>query len=259
MVHGQIVAEIPALRRYAACLTGSIAAGDRLIGKALRAILAGQVHLVPLAGMRLALLRALHEAWEPAEEAGSVATPADDRPNAGRLIQLLPPLTRAAVILTRSEHLSAAEAAFVLRVEPAEIHYRLQAAEQEFERVMARRVLIVEDDVFTAIDLEDLVTSLGHRAIGPAMTRTQAVHLAMREEPDLILSDVRLDEQNAGIDAIREIRDRMNVPVIFLTAYPDCFADRAILDNSYVIPKPFSDSMVSSIITNALRVAPAEH
>lgn len=259
MFSGQITRQVPSLRRYAGCLTGSTAAGDALVSVALQGILAGEVEFRPVAGVRLGLLRALHDVWKAAE--GRAGPHRDDAISCriARLFRLLAPMTRAVVALTRLEGLSVIETAFVLRMEGQEVHYRLQEAERELERVLARRILIVEDDAVTAIELEDLVMSLGHSAIGPAMTRSEAVSLAMQEEPDLILSDVQLDDWNAGINAMQEIRYRMNVPVIFVTAYPAHFADRAILDNSYVVPKPFSDGMMMNAITNALRLSPAGH
>lgn len=257
MLQGEITRQVPILRRYAGCLTGLPADGDALVTAVLAGILSGELELTTIAGPRLGLLRALHDFWRPGDDVSGPALPDDPNlPRASRLLQLLPPLARAVTILTRGERLSTAEAGFVLRMEPAEVQLRLQVANRELARVMARRILIVEDDAITAIDLEDLVTSLGHRAIGPAVTRKEAVSLAMQEEPDLILSDVQLDERNAGIDAVREIRCRLNVPVIFVTAYPDHFADRVILDNSYIVSKPFSDGMISSMITNALRLGP---
>lgn len=255
MFQGEITREIPSLRRYAGCLTGSTPDGDALVTSVLSSILSGELELPRIAGARLGLLRALHDVWRAGDPSTGPAAPGDlDPPRTSPLLQLLAPLPRAATILARGEGLSLTETGFVLRMEPAEVQFTLEAANRELARVMARRVLIVEDDALTAVDLEDLVISLGHRAIGPAMTRVEAVSLAMQEEPDLILSDVKLEDRNAGIDAIREIRCRMNVPVIFVTAYPDHFADRVILDNSYVVPKPFSDGMISSMITNALRL-----
>lgn len=253
MLTGQITRRVPSLRRYAGCLTGSAARGDALVFSTLAAVLGGRVEFRLVAGPRLALLRALHEMWDPAEDPRGCDLPG----SAVRLLQLLAPLARAAVMLTRLEGLTTVEAGFVLRIEAREVQYRLQQAERELAKVLARRVLIVEDDAFTALELEDLVTALGHSAIGPAMTRDEAVSLAMQEEPDLILSDVQLDERHAGISAMEEIRYRMNVPVIFVTAYPANFADRVILDNSYVVPKPFSDGAMMSAITHALRFSPS--
>jgi len=246
---GQITRQVPSLRRYAGCLTGSAARGDALVFSTLAAVLSGRLELRLIAGPRLALLRALHETWNPDDDQRGCHLPG----SAARLLRLVAPLARAAIMLTRLEGLTRVEAGFVLGIEAGEVEYRLQQAERELAKVLARRVLIVEDDAFTALELEDLVIALGHSAIGPAMTRDEAVSLAMREEPDLILSDVQLDERHAGISAMEEIRYRMNVPVIFVTAYPANFADRVILDNSYVVPKPFSDGAMMSAITHALR------
>jgi CheY-like chemotaxis protein len=241
---------VASLRRYAACLVGSNEDGDKLVADVLQRVLEGEMQLDQSAGMRLAMFRALHEIWI-IEEVSARAT-GRRRRHADMMLRLLSPIRRAVLILVRLEAFSEEEASFILGMDVRDIRCRLHEAEEELDRVIARRVLIVEDDLLNGLDLEDLVTSLGHSAIGPAVTPREAVDLAMQEQPDLILSDIRLGDHPSGIEAVQEIRHRLNVPVIFVTGYPKYLNDRAIIENSYVVAKPYSSRAMASCITTAL-------
>lgn len=251
MLRAQIVDDVASLRRYAGCLIGSNEDGDKLVAEVLQRVLDGETELDQTAGMRLALFRALHEIWI-VQEMSVRARGGKRRRHGDMILRLLSPIRRAVLILTRLEGFSEAEASFILSMDVRDIRCRLHEAEEELDRVIARRVLIVEDDLLNGLDLEDLVISLGHLAIGPAVTPREAVDLAMQEEPDLILSDIRLGDLPSGIDAIQEIRHRLNVPVIFVTGYPRYLTDRAIIENSYVVPKPYTSKAMASCITTAL-------
>jgi DNA-binding NarL/FixJ family response regulator len=62
-------------------------------------------------------------------------------------------------------------------------------------------VLIIEDEPIIALDLENLVTELGHHVVGTAATRDEAVRKALAEKPGLVLADINLGEGGSGIDA----------------------------------------------------------
>jgi CheY-like chemotaxis protein len=83
------------------------------------------------------------------------------------------------------------------------------------------QVLVVEDEAIVAIDLQYKLEALGYSV--PSVTRSgeQAVEFAAELNPDLVLMDIRLVGDLDGIDAARQIRDRLDVPVVFLTAYAD--------------------------------------
>jgi CheY-like chemotaxis protein len=83
------------------------------------------------------------------------------------------------------------------------------------------KVLIVEDEFFIALDAEDQVRSLGHTVVGTAVSAEQAIQLAGREKPDVVLMDIRLVGPADGITAALEIRSRYGVEAIFLTANTD--------------------------------------
>jgi two-component system, response regulator PdtaR len=88
-------------------------------------------------------------------------------------------------------------------------------------QMVALRVLIVEDEFFIALDAESQVTDLGHRVVGIAVSADQAIELAGRERPDVVLMDIRLSGARDGIEAATEIRARFGVESIFVTANTD--------------------------------------
>jgi len=83
------------------------------------------------------------------------------------------------------------------------------------------KVLIVEDEFFIALDNQEQVENLGHTVVGIAISADQAVSMAEREKPDVVLMDIRLDGEADGIDAAAEIRDRLDIASIFVTANTD--------------------------------------
>lgn len=83
------------------------------------------------------------------------------------------------------------------------------------------RVLIVEDEFFISLDTKRLLQTLGHVVVAVAVTADQAVNIAERERPDLVLMDIRLIGTRDGIDAADEIRSRLGIGSIFVTANTD--------------------------------------
>jgi CheY-like chemotaxis protein len=111
------------------------------------------------------------------------------------------------------------------------------------------RILVVEDEPIVALDLTATLTDLGYTVAGQASSGEEAVRSALELAPDMVLMDIDLDARYAGIVAAREIRQRLNIPILFATAYDD----EATLHQAQVVEpyayllKPFSD--------RALRVA----
>jgi two-component system, response regulator PdtaR len=83
------------------------------------------------------------------------------------------------------------------------------------------RVLIVEDEFFISLDTKALLQTLGHVVVGIAVSADQAVSFAEREQPDVVLMDVRLIGARDGIEAAEEIDSRFGIPSLFVTANTD--------------------------------------
>jgi CheY-like chemotaxis protein len=86
--------------------------------------------------------------------------------------------------------------------------------EQKVPRAL--RILIVEDEMFVAMDAEAILTEAGHQVVGIAPSADDAVSSAAHLGPDVVLMDVRLQGQRDGIEAAAEIRSRFGLPVIFV-------------------------------------------
>lgn len=84
----------------------------------------------------------------------------------------------------------------------------------------ATRILIAEDNDLVALTLEEQLKGLGYEVIGIARSGTEAINLANRLSPDLIIMDIRMPEME-GTEAAAIIKDQRPVPIIMLTAYAD--------------------------------------
>ncbi len=123
---------------------------------------------------------------------------------------------------------------------------------RELAADIAADVLIIEDEPLIAMDLEELVENLGHSVTGIARTRREAVELASARQPGLILADIRLADMSSGLDAVNELLQSFEVPVIFITAYPEQLLTGERPEPAFLITKPFRPATVSAVISQAL-------
>ena len=245
----QILRQAPYLRRYARALTGAQAAGDGLVQRMMEGLLAGSVKLEPTLPLRTALFQALLATWRaevtPSAEAGRESG-ADQR------LQTLDPEGRAALLLVSMEGFDVAEAAVVMGLDQAGLVERVARAQAALEAELSSHVLIIEDEPIIALDLTRLVRELGHRVAGVAATRDEAVALAMETRPGLVLADIRLADGSNGMDAAAEILKSLDVPVIFITAFPEHLLTGERPEPAFLITKPFREEAVKALIGQAL-------
>ncbi|MDP8267670.1 MAG: response regulator [Candidatus Tenebribacter davisii] len=81
------------------------------------------------------------------------------------------------------------------------------------------KVLVVEDEMFTAKNLCKELLDLDVEALKPVATGEEAVEVALKEIPDLILMDIKLADKMDGIEAARKIKERSGIPIVFMTGY----------------------------------------
>jgi CheY-like chemotaxis protein len=113
-------------------------------------------------------------------------------------------------------------------------------------------VLIIEDEPVIAADIEALVKELGHTVVDIAATRTEAVDAVARKQPGLVLADIQLADGSSGIDAVKDILARFDVPVIFITAFPERLLTGERPEPTFLITKPFQPETVKAAIGQAL-------
>ena len=245
----QIVRHAPYLRRYARALTGSQAEGDALVQATLESLLSGEMALSADLPLRAALYQALHARWrgQPMSALGEGSSlGADQR------LQTLPPDQRAALLLVSMEGFSPAEAGLIVQVSPERLEALLGQAEADLQRQLTTEVMIIEDEPIIALDLTRLVLDLGHRVTGVAATRDEAVALARRTAPGLVLADIRLADGSSGMDAAADILASFDIPVIFITAFPEHLLTGERPEPAFLITKPFREEAVKALIGQAL-------
>ncbi len=117
------------------------------------------------------------------------------------------------------------------------------------------RVLIVEDETLIAEELTDRLSRLGFSVIAAVSSAEEGVAIATTERPDLVLMDIRLKGEKDGVQAVEEIRQQVDVPIVYLTAYSDRLTvDRAkATEHDGFILKPFQRRELQSTIEVAMQ------
>ena len=222
-----LVRALPYARRYARALCGGQERGDALVTGAVRALLAAEQS--PDGETRLALYR------EITARTGETAPSADNFGLEGALTQN----QRRLLLLTSLEEVPLAAAADLLGLGVEEADRLLGSARDQLRSAAATDVLIIEDEPIIAMDIEELVASCGHRVVGVAATEADAVAIAERSRPGLILADINLGAGGDGTSAVSRIMRSHYAPVIFVTAYPERLLTGEALEPAFVITKPF--------------------
>ncbi len=252
----RLAPHLPYVRRYARALTGDQATGDNYVRVALEALAAGEAQLDSGLTPRVALYRVFHAIW--CSTGAQLEAPDDGEHDdtAHRLLRIAP-RSRQAFLLTALEGFTPSEAAQILDTDFEEVERLIGEAQTEIDAELATDVLIIEDEPVIAADIEALVRELGHSVVDIAATRREAVDAINRKTPGLVLADIQLADGSSGIDAVKDILARYNVPVIFITAFPERLLTGERPEPTFLITKPFQPETVKAAIGQALFFHPA--
>lgn len=251
---------LPYLRRYARALTGSQASGDAYAAATLEAILEDRSIFDGALSAKVALFRAFHMIWSTAGAplADTDVEDAQERRAQAHLGKLTPN-TREALLLHTVEEFRFDEVGQIMQIPAEEAEELVEIAMAEMQSSIVGSVMIIEDEAIIAMDIQSIVTGMGHRVTGKARTRDQAVELGRAEPPDLILADIHLADGSSGIDAVNELLgDLGNIPVIFITAFPERLLTGERPEPAFLITKPYAEEQVRSAVSQAMFFASTE-
>ena len=256
----RLAPHLPYIRRYARALTGDQRTGDNYVRVALEALAAGEKSLDNRLSPRVSLYHVFHTIW--CSTGAQLESAADDdgsgRPeDAAHRLMRIAPRSRQAFLLTALEGFTPSEAAQILDTSFDEVEQLISEAQAEIDAELATDVLIIEDEPVIAADIEALVRELGHDVVDIAATRKEAIDAAMRKRPGLVLADIQLADGSSGIDAVKDILGRFDVPVIFITAFPERLLTGERPEPTFLITKPFQPETVKAAIGQALFFHPA--
>jgi DNA-directed RNA polymerase specialized sigma24 family protein len=231
---------LPYLRRYSRALTGSQTSGDAYVAAVLEALIA-DVSIFPEASSdRVALFQLYTKLFG----SSSVLIPEPVSPfawekRASINLASVSPLARQAFLLVSVEGFRSSEAAEVLDTTESGMNQLLERASEEISRQVATDIMIIEDEPLIAIDIEQMVESLGHTVTGIARTRDEAVALFKATRPSMVLADIQLADGSSGIDAVNDILKNTAIPVIFITAFPERLLTGERPEPTFLVTKPF--------------------
>ncbi|MEZ5906830.1 MAG: response regulator [Geminicoccaceae bacterium] len=248
---------LPFMRRYARAVTGDQARGDQAVARALKDFL-GSAASGETTDYRLDLFRALHQSWRqwPTESASATGTSDSELLDGTTVLETrlhdLAPAYRQALLLTTLENFNRAEVAHVMAVGEGEVDALLDEAKAELRRQPPSRVLVVEDEPVIALDIATSLEGNGHTVVGIATTHRQAVNMTRQHHPDLILADIRLADESSGLEAVHEILREAELPVVFVTAYPERLLTGTRPEPTFLVTKPFDADTLDVTISQAL-------
>jgi len=220
-----LIRALPYARRYARALTGSQTRGDAMVADSLRDLLAGETDP---GDARHGLYHAVTRRFDGLNTLKTSFM-------TGGLSQT----QRELLLLTSLEEVPIRAAAEIVQLPQADAEAQLADARAHLRAGAATDVLIIEDEPIIAMDIEELVQNCGHNVVGVATSEAEAVTLAKRYKPGLILADINLGIGGDGTAAVARIMQHHYAPVIFVTAYPERLLTGEDLEPAFVITKPF--------------------
>ncbi len=238
--------ELRNLRRYAYCILGNRRLSDIAVETALNSLVSEVKAVSGRAISRLDLYRKVNEA--------SVSCPGNVSAAPGSWLyaqfQRLSREQRQIAALKSVIGLPYTDIASIMDMgENAVRRIYCEALLQLREKPAA--VLIIEDEVFIALDLQQIVRNLGFSVAGIAKNRAEALRIAGLSKPKLILADYRLRD-DTGVEVVKAIRQQLDTNVIYVTSHPDEVAAACDGDNDLVIAKPFNPRALAAAVQTHL-------
>ncbi|MGR3496888.1 response regulator [Citreimonas sp.] len=248
----RLARHLPFLRRYARALTGTQSSGDAYAVATLEAVLQDRSVLKEGLEPRVALFRAFHMIWTSAGTPVEASDTTLERAAQNHLNHLTPN-SREALLLNTIESFTTHEIGQIMDISTDEAREIIDIAHHEMHDSVSGKVLVIEDEAIIAMDIRAIVTSMGHHVTGVGQTHRKAVELGLQDYPDLILADIQLADNSSGIDAVKELLETVgNIPVIFITAFPERLLTGDRPEPAFIIPKPYSERQVKSAVSQAM-------
>lgn len=249
----RIAAHLPFLRRYARAITGTQTSGDAYVAATLEALIADVGAFPAASNDRVALFKLFSAIFGSA----NVTIRPTDSPfawekRAASHLSAMPVRERQAFILAAVEGFTPDQIGEILDVAREEVPALLEEAADIVSRQVATDIMIIEDEPLIAMDIESMVEELGHSVTGIARTHAEAVELFNRHRPGMVLADIQLADGSSGIDAVNDILRTANIPVIFITAFPERLLTGERPEPAFLVTKPFNPQMVKALISQAL-------
>jgi CheY-like chemotaxis protein len=243
---------IPHLRRFARALTGSQSAGDAYVEQLLETLVQDPAAASGHRDVGVALYKTLLQILSSVPANGWQLRPKSWASGFDRNVSAMTPRSRQAFLLRHVEGFNLADTAAILGTSEAATQQLLTQAGEEIARQVATDALVIEDEPLIAMDLTHILEQLGHRIVAVARTRDEARRVMAKQRPGLVLADIQLADGSSGLDAVNDLLGQFEVPVIFITAYPEKLLTGEKPEPTFLITKPYQPETLRVTISQAL-------
>jgi CheY-like chemotaxis protein len=243
---------IPHLRRFSRALSGSQASGDAYVEQLLEALVQDPNTLSDHVNARAALYKTLLKIVSSMPTNGWGGRSPARTASYDRNVSAMTPRSRQAFLLKHVEGFSVSDTASILDLSEAQVQALLEQAGEEIARQVATDALVIEDEPLIAMDLAHILEQLGHRVVAVARTRDEARRIIAKQRPGLVLADIQLADGSSGLDAVNDLLAHCEVPVIFITAYPEKLLTGEKPEPTFLITKPYQPETLRGTISQAL-------
>jgi CheY-like chemotaxis protein len=233
-------------------LSGSQQSGDAYVAATLEALIADPSTFSKELPGRVAVYKVFVQLWSSTNDGRSQMGALSERSAVETNLDALTPLPRQAFLLRTVEGFGLDDVALILGRNAEQAAALIEQAGREIAEQVATSVLIIEDEPIIALDIEAMVEELGHDVTGIARTHKEAIALVKTRRPGLVLADIQLADGSSGLEAVNEILTSIDVPVIFITAYPERLLTGNKPEPAFLITKPFQPEAVKAAISQAL-------
>lgn len=228
---------------------------DRLIGDELLRLTMARVSIDPAgsSGSLEDLMAAFMHSWRLAlSESPSNPVLFSD----AALMQALPQPPsdeRLLLLMVDGMGMQPAQAAAVLGID-GDPGLRIAGERTALSIGQSARALLVEDEPLIAADLGGILDALGVEISAQASSADEAVQAVGAAKPDIILADYNLEGPSTGVDAVLQIRETHECPVVFITGFPDRVLHGDEVEPDFVISKPYTADNVRAAVVHCLDV-----
>ncbi|MEM1088529.1 MAG: response regulator [Pseudomonadota bacterium] len=226
---------------------------DRLIGDELMRMTMARVSIDPASSSSsvVDVMSAFLHSWRMAmAERPAKPTLFSD----AALVHALPPLptdSRLLLLMVDAMGLDPDHAALALNLKD-DPYPMLTEARASLGLPSGARALLVEDEPLIAADVRSIVERLGVEVAARASTAGQAVEAAAKTAPDIILADYNLDGKRSGVEAVLEISEFHDCPIVFITGLPDRVLQGDEIEPDFVISKPYTPDNIRAAVVHCL-------
>lgn len=244
---------VPYLRRYASMLTGSRELGDQQLALCLELVVAEPERLRG-DDLLVELFQAFHvvsSAIDSIDHQWASLT-GGYRERLKSALGLLPLAQRRALLLVVVEDFTVEQAAQILGLKGDAVRQELSQARAALEQLIGHSVLIIEDEPLIARHLKDMMAGMGFSSSRLVSSMDMALDALQSEEPDLVLADLQLAGEGDGLQAARDILRKRQVPIVFVTGYPERLSTLDGEAPAFVVAKPFTKSRLASVVDEAM-------